>query len=205
MNKKLGIFFVVLGILVMTVAAAVFGYHKDVQLQAQRSVEAVMPKVAEAIGRRAEDEKLQEDIHAFVPEHIKNEKLDVVEVEGNGYIGVIGFPERGFELPVLSDWSNELLAIAPCRFFGEVSSNDLVIMAHNYTRHFGFLSNLHTGEIVTFTDMNGKVTEYEVIATDVLSATDVENMTAGEYDLTLFTCNYSGKSRVTVRLDRTET
>ena len=27
-------------------------------------------------------------------------------------------------------------------------------------------------------------------------------MTSGEYDLTLFTCTYSGEARVTVRLNR---
>ena len=38
----------------------------------------------------------------------------------------------------------------------------------------------------------------------VVSFTAVEEMTAGEYDLTLFTCTYGGQSRVTVRCDREE-
>ena len=29
-------------------------------------------------------------------------------------------------------------------------------------------------------------------------------MTAGDFDLTLFTCTYGGKSRVTLRCDRVE-
>ena len=50
--------------------------------------------------------------------------------------------------------------------------------------------------------MDGKVWKYEVAAVDILAPTDVEDMTAGDYDLTLFTCTYGGKSRVTVRCQR---
>ena len=57
---------------------------------------------------------------------------------------------------------------------------------------------------MTFTDMDAQTIYYEVVALDVLGPYDVEEMTSGEYDLTLFTCNYSGKARVTVRCDRME-
>ena len=51
--------------------------------------------------------------------------------------------------------------------------------------------------------MNGIRTAYEVVALDVLVPAAVEEMIAGEYDMTLFTCTYGGKSRVTVRCMRT--
>ena len=50
--------------------------------------------------------------------------------------------------------------------------------------------------------MEGVTVDYSVVAIDVLGPMDVEEMTAGEYDLTLFTCTYGGKSRVTIRCDR---
>ena len=83
-----------------------------------------------------------------------------------------------------------------------IYTDDLVIMAHNYDRHFGSLSELRIGDRVSFTDMDAETTLYEVVALDVLAPTDIEVMTAGEYDLTLFTCTYGGKSRVTVRCNR---
>jgi sortase A len=49
--------------------------------------------------------------------------------------------------------------------------------------------------------MDGKTTVYTVVGTDVLDPSAVEVMTAGEYDLTLFTCTYGGASRVTVYCD----
>ena len=36
----------------------------------------------------------------------------------------------------------------------------------------------------------------------ILGATAVEDMTAGEYDLTLYTCTYGGENRVALRCDR---
>ena len=45
---------------------------------------------------------------------------------------------------------------------------------------------------------------YTVVALDVLHPQAVDEMTAGDYDLTLFTCTFGGKSRVTVRCMRTQ-
>ena len=56
--------------------------------------------------------------------------------------------------------------------------------------------------MVAFTDMNGVVTRYQVVDMDELSPYAVAEMVSGEFDLTLFTCTYGGKKRVTVRCDR---
>ena len=60
------------------------------------------------------------------------------------------------------------------------------------------------GDPVYFTDMDGVTTAYEVAEVDTLSATAVEEMTGSGFDLTLFTCNYSGQARVTVRCNRVD-
>ena len=74
-------------------------------------------------------------------------------------------------------------------------------MAHNYSSHFGGLSQLSEGDSVIFTDMDGVTTNYQVVAQDILAPYAVEEMTSGDYDLTLFTCTYGGQSRVTVYCD----
>ena len=125
-----------------------------------------------------------------------------VELDGNVYIGYITIPALGKTLPVMSEWSYEHLRIAPCRYFGSVETNDLVIAAHNYATHFGGLSNLVPGDKVYFTDLDGTTWSYEVVEVDTLSPTAVEEMTDSGYDLTLFTCTYGGQSRVTVRCDK---
>jgi sortase A len=125
-----------------------------------------------------------------------------VEIDGYGYIGYLSIPALDLELPVLSTWDYTRLKIAPCRYSGSTKSDDLVIAAHNYARHFGKLSQLRTGDQVIFTDMDGVVTAYQVVAVEVLQPTAIEEVTSGAFDLTLITCTYGGKSRVTVRCDR---
>ena len=38
----------------------------------------------------------------------------------------------GLELPIMSDWDYGRLKIAPCRYYGSVRGENLVLMAHNY-------------------------------------------------------------------------
>ena len=57
---------------------------------------------------------------------------------------------------------------------------------------------------MTFTDMDGVAWEYRVVAQEILDSGAVEDVTGGEYDLTLFTCTYGGENRITVRCDRVE-
>ena len=126
------------------------------------------------------------------------------EVDGYACIGYLRIPALELELPVMSGWDYERLRVAPCRYTGSAKSDDLVLLAHNYPRHFGGLKDLMPGDTVLFTDMDGVTFCYAVAQTEILSPGDTEAMTAGEYDLTLFTCTYGGKSRVTVRCDRAE-
>ena len=125
--------------------------------------------------------------------------MTVVTIEGQDYVGMLAVPALDLELPVLSQWSQEKLRYSPCRYSGSTKTNDLVIAAHNYSSHFGRLNKLQQGDSVIFTDMDGVTIFYQVASVEVLPANAVEEMTAGEYDLSLFTCTYDGQQRFTVR------
>ena len=47
--------------------------------------------------------------------------------------------------------------------------------------------------------MDGNLFTYEMAERETLMPTSVEEMTSGDWDLTLFTCTVGGQSRVTVR------
>ena len=79
-----------------------------------------------------------------------------------------------------------------------------MIAAHNYRTHFGALGSLTAGAQIVFTDIGGNRFLYEVAEIEVLGATDVEGLLSGGWDLTLFTCNYDGRARVTVRCIRAD-
>ena len=82
---------------------------------------------------------------------------------------------------------------------GSVAANNLVIAGHNYKRHFGGLTNLKPGDEVTLQTMDGEEHSYQVAQLETLAETAVKEMTAGDYPLTLFTCDYSGQARIAVR------
>lgn len=209
MKAKLGIVFVVLGSVLVASALGLFLYNEQEQRHAGDAVQVLMPQIVEVIQDRQEEpteanDTAEEEIPEIVVTEPPQKEMPVVEIDGYDYIGFVGIPALGLELSVMADWSYSQLKKSPCRYTGDMYTDDLVIMAHNYACHFGYLKDLRVGDAVTFTDMDGVTTEYAVVAMDVLEPAAVEEMTAGEYDLTLFTCTYGGKSRVTVRCDRVE-
>ena len=190
MKHKSGTVCMFLGTVLVIAALSLFLWNYREDKKAGDSVENILPRLEEQIGDTDPDPY--------------GSGMTEVTIDGYSYIGYIAIPGLGLELPVMSEWSYPQQRIAPCRYCGSVKTNDLVIAAHNYSRHFGNIKNLVPGDEVYFTDMDGRVTAYEVVEVDILNPTAVEEMTDSGYDLTLFTCTYGGRSRVTVRCDRAD-
>ena len=121
--------------------------------------------------------------------------------KGAACIGVLEIPELALQLPVMSEWSYPLLKKAPCRYSGSAYQDNLVIAAHNYASHFGRLRTLKTGSKVYFTDVEGNRFTYQVAVIEALTPQSIEEMIGGEWPLSLFTCTWDGKNRVTVRCE----
>lgn len=196
MRSKVGNILMVLGTVLILAAVFLFLWNRYEARQAENAVSEILPRVIACIESDESGSEVWERTEAGI------EDLIAVEIDGYAYIGYISVPAIGLELPVMSEWDYERLKIAPCYYAGSVKTNDLVIAAHNYTQHFGRLSDLSPGDMVYFTDMQGTTYGYKVAGIDVLAPTAVEEMTSGEFDMTLFTCTYGGKSRVTVRCER---
>lgn len=186
-------------------AAGLTGYNlwdeQRVQETTTAVVEVIRPEsTVEAVSSQP-SEPMKE---AEIPDYLLNPEMDmpVQEIDGHSYIGVLKIETLGLELPVISEWSNDELKIAPCRYTGSAYLDNLVLVAHNYQAHFASIRELSPGDEVVFTDMDGNVFTYEVILIETLTPTDVEEMTSGEFDLTLFTCTPDNSARVTVRCDR---
>ena len=205
MKRKLGILLVILGCGLLTAALALFLRNQQEQLRAASASQEAIAKVVEVIHENLRTEPEAEPDTAAeptVPTLPEDRVMAEAEIDGYRYIGFLGIPYLELELPVMADWTYPQLQIAPCRYTGSIFTNDLVIMAHNYPKHFGKLRDLRPGSLVTFTDMEGETVEYVAVALDIMDATAIEDMTSGEYDLTLFTCTYGGENRVALRCDR---
>lgn len=125
-----------------------------------------------------------------------------LSLDGDEYIGIISLPALDREYPILKYWSYPNMNIAPCRYDGIRAGRDLIICGHNYAGFFDNLSKLNSGDEIIFTDIKGRKFIYEVSYTELIDGWDTDSMYIGarqDWDLTLFTCTWSGYSRVTVR------
>lgn len=196
----------ILGTVLMLGAVLLFRINQQEDISAREFAESVMPELVDQIrentdGSFSESDTLPELQKPFELLTEEDKKMTEIEIDGIPYIGYISIPKLGLDLPVISTWNLARLNVAPCRYSGSLLGEDLVIMAHNYVSHFGNLSKLEPDDIITFTDMDGKITRYKVVGMGVLAPTAVEEMTSGNFDLTLFTCTYSGQNRVTIYCD----
>ena len=196
MRNKLGTICMILGTVLILAALSLFLWNRREAEQAGEAAADILPQVVEQIAETAAEAPAPPD--PFDP------TMTEAEIDGYLYIGYLSIPALGLELPVMSEWDYKRLNIAPCRYSGSTKTDDLVIAAHNFAQHFGGLSGLTGGEQVIFVDMDNVVSTYTVVAVEILAPTAVEEMTNGEYDLSLYTCTYGGQSRVTVRCDRAE-
>lgn len=128
--------------------------------------------------------------------------LPEVEIDGVNFIGKLTIPSVDMILPIASTWSYPQLKKTPCRYAGTTYADNMVLFAHNYKKHFAPIKTLKEGDKLSFTDANGIVTYYQVKTTEVLNAYAVDEMTTGDWDLTLFTCTDGGSARTTVRCVR---
>lgn len=135
---------------------------------------------------------------AAQPDAVENTAMPAETINGYDYIGVLEIPALDLTLPIMAEWDYDRLKIAPCRQFGSVETNDLVIAGHNYKTHFGYLDQLQVGDAVNFTDVNGNVTTYHVALTSILQPDAVDAVQNSGYPLVLYSCTYSGKTRLTV-------
>lgn len=202
MRKRAGFFCMLTGLVMVVVALCmVWGNYRDAaeaKIQAENLMMDLRLELAQSIQPKETVPVLQDNTPDVL---LQPEDLQMTECVVDGYpcIGYISVPVLGLELPVLSQWSYPYLKVSPCRYAGSLKGGNLVIMAHNYNSHFGQLSTLSEKDTVIFTDMDGISWQFQVAAIDVLSPEAVEEMTAGEYALTLFTCVPGGTHRVTIR------
>jgi sortase A len=122
-----------------------------------------------------------------------------VTINGYSYLGVLSVPSLGLELPVMENWSEANLKLSPCRYSGTPEDGDMVIAGHNYKTHFSPLKSLPAGAQILFTSVSGTEYVYSVDCMETLSPWQIEEMTSGDWDLTLFTCTASGKARLAIR------
>ena len=121
-------------------------------------------------------------------------------------IGVIKIDKLGIEYPILSETTNELLKIAPCKFFGPDANKvgNLCIAGHNFNdkRFFSQLHLLNVDDIISIYAPANVCVLYKVYDMYEIEKNDMEctsQNTNGKKEITLITCNNINKKRFIVK------
>ena len=96
----------------------------------QKEIPADVPETAEPAETYPYDMPLSV-YESSIYETAAEPEMETAEVDGNPYIGIIYIPELNLTLPVMENWSDAGLKTAPCRYQGNVYTDDLIIAGHN--------------------------------------------------------------------------
>lgn len=192
MIKRINVFFVI-GFIFLFAAVGLCGYNLYSDYKASEISENILKEI------EFNNEEINSD--AIIDPDMP---MPSITMDGYSYVGVLEIPSLSLKLPVISSWSYDGLLRAPCVYCGSAYKDNMIIAAHNYSGHFGRLKNLSPGDAVIFTDIYGNEFDYSVSETEILRPNEIKEMTQSDFDLTLFTCTIGGRTRITVRCDRTE-
>lgn len=195
MKRKIAITLMTVGVIFIAFSMGVLIYNNYESEQAHENSEILMDSLRMSIAESELKDKITDPF---------DEEMTVREIDGYGYIGYLTIPSLNLDLPVMSEWDYGRLKISPCRYYGSTKSDNLVIAAHNYRFHFGYLGKLQVGDTVIFTDMDSQISRYEVRSVELLMPSDADKVKDSGDDLILYTCTYGGAKRITVRCAYTE-
>lgn len=192
MNK--GKLFIIVGVLLILISLTMTFYNKYEDLNAGKQAKAALDVF------KSEVIVQNHIVESLTTEEVR--EMKTVNINGDEFIGTITIPTLNLELPVMSEYSYSRLKKAPCRYYGNLFTNDLIICAHAYETFFANLIKLNQNDLIVFTDVDGNNYAYEVLEIEILKPTDVDKMVNNEFDLTLYTCTSDNMNRVTVRCNR---
>ena len=211
-KNRLGRFFTGAGLILVAGAVLLLMYNLWDSRRAEESQEEILAEYLSE-NKKASEVPADPDGEAAdsqdIPDYMLNPDMEMPEFTLSSLgdiscIGILEIPALDLQMPVISEWSYPALRLAPCRYTGSAYKGDLVIAAHNYQSHFGRLKTLSTGSEVIFTDAVGNRFVYQVAVIEALTPWSVEDMTSGEWPLSLFTCTLDSQNRVTVRCEYSE-
>ena len=187
MNKKYGILFFALGLLLLLLAGFLF-----LQLREEDQTAGVQSR--QILQKLRVLQQTEAPTSPAIP--TDPEKQSTLILDGDAYLGILSIPSLELELPVMDSWSYEKLKSAPCRQAGSIGGDGLVICAHNYSSHFGALHTLEPGTLILMTDAAGQKHSYILSHVATVSAEDTDAVLDSDFSLVLYTCTPGGRNRI---------
>lgn len=192
-NRRIGLIFILLGAAALAAAALLAGHNLLAERRAEQNASQLLARIEEWSAQP--EQEVNQAVLVEAPDDSPT-VWDSYDVDG-----VLSIPRLGLELPVLSQYTEELLKVSPCVYQGLGGSEPerLVIAGHNYRSHFGSLDQLAPGDEITYRSLDKVDTCFQVTQLVEIGAEDAALLEEGEWDLTLLTCNLDMSRRLLVR------
>ena len=133
------------------------------------------------------------------------QKLEQNDIPSNTF-GTIEIPSLSIIYPVFNEFSEELLALSPCKFSGPNLDEygNIAIAGHNLENHtfFSDLNKIEIDDNIDIYSNSGEKFEYIVYRTYETESEDLTPLSENFIDkkeLTLVTCNNTNKKRFIVK------
>ncbi len=117
-------------------------------------------------------------------------------------IGKIEIPKINLNYPIISECSEDLLKISPCRLCGPNPNEvgNLCIAGHNYDNgnFFSNLNKLSIGDKIKIYNLNNEYIEYSIyekFEVEINNTSILNQNTNNKKEITLITCNNKNKNR----------
>jgi len=200
MTKKRYKFLIVIGALLILTAGGLKVYDMVQDYMSGRSARLLLEQMRELPASAPPSGDADSTAEVTVDASAEQKEIDSAQFAYD-VIGILEIPELNLQLPVLSECTNSLLNVSVCRYMGSAEDKPerLIVAGHSYKSHFGNLTKLSVGDKVLFSSLSGAEYSYSVTAITVIAGNGHAALEQGEWDMTLFTCNFDGSKRVVVR------
>ena len=135
------------------------------------------------------------------PGMYSNPQMPVLQVEENDFVALIDVPGFGTVLPVGSSWDTHKLSSYPCRFWGSIYDNSMIIGGCSLPGQFDFFEKLDPGSTIIVTDMMGIEYTYTVVRIDHATSATYERLCEGSFPLVLFAGNRYSTQYLIIRCE----
>lgn len=195
-RRKKGTLPILLGVLMLAGALILSLYNYVQDYRMGKASEEVLEKLEEIIPEQPAENTAIGEIY---PEY----EMPAIEIDGYRYIGEIIFHDLDLRLPVMEELDLDRLEIAPCRYYGSVYTDNMIVGGHSSWEHFKKTKALNVDARITFIDVDGNTYEYVLDSKEILDASEVDALIEeGNWDLSIFTCTVYNTSRCVLRCSR---
>lgn len=126
--------------------------------------------------------------------------------ENKMYLCKLKIKKINLEYFVYNSYSEELLKILPCKFYGETLDQDgnICIIGHNYfdNRFFSNLNKLKINDEINLEDLQGKSYKFYIYDIREINEDDIDEIIKSEINkktITLCTCTISKNKRLIIK------